>query len=288
MSDDGDLQQRVLEAEQRVIAHDEALRQRWMRARQHWQRRMQPRRWLTPAAVGGAVLVLAWWGLRRPRPAAAAFAPPPTRTGWDGARWVRTVGLLWPLLPTRWRARVSPGAAAAMAAVGLPLLEGLVATRTAPPLATAPQLDLARFMGTWHEVARLPVPYEKACVGAGSAHYKLHAGGVEVVNRCRTSRGGERVAVGRASVVAGSGNARWRVSFLPPLLDFLPFVWSDLSVVYVDPQYRMAVVGRSNRRACWLLARDPVLPAADKAHLVEIAAARGFPIRQLLHVDRLG
>jgi apolipoprotein D and lipocalin family protein len=286
MSDDHrDLPQRVLEAEQRVMAHDEVLRQRWLQAQQQWQRRLQPRRWLAPAAVGGATLLLAWWGLRRPRARAAAAAPAaPAR--WDGAHWVRTVGLLWPLLPARWRARVSPGAAAALASVGLPLLEGLVGARAAPPLATTPLVDLARFMGTWHELARLPVPYEKSCAGPGRAHYRLHADGVEVVNRCRTAQGDERVAVGRASVVPGSGNARWRVSFLPPLLDFLPFVWSELCIVHVDPQYRMAVVGRPNRRACWLLAREPVLPAADKARLIEIAAAQGFPVRQLQHVDR--
>jgi apolipoprotein D and lipocalin family protein len=287
MNDDaGALSRRIEDAERRVVARDEALRQHWAQTRQHWHQRIQPRRWLMPAALGGAALVLTLWWLRRPRAAMAHTAAAPSRV--DSAHWVRTIGLLWPLLPSRWRARVSPGAAAALASVGLPLLEKLVAGHPAPPLATMPRVDLARFMGTWHELARLPTRYEKPCVGAGSAHYTLQGDMVRVINRCRTADGGERVAIGRARVAPGSGNARLQVSFLPPLLDFLPFVWGELWIVHVDPHYRMAVVGHPNRHACWLLARESRVSPADKARLVDIAARQGFAVQHLLHVDRTG
>jgi apolipoprotein D and lipocalin family protein len=282
MSADAELQQRIGLAEQRVVARDAALQQHWIEMRRHWQQRLEPRRWLKPALAGGAGLGLLWWITHRRPPspryaATSSAAKPAPRT----APWVHAIGLVWPLLPAQWRARISPGTAAALASVGLPLLERLVARPQAPPR-TMPQVDLRRFMGDWYEVARLPAPFEGACAGQPSAHYRLRrSGSVEVVNRCRGADGREKVSVGRAVVVPGSGNAQLRISLWPRALRFLSWAWSDFWIVHVDPQYRMALVAHPSRRWCWLLSRERELAPADMARLLEIAAAEGFAVQRL-------
>jgi apolipoprotein D and lipocalin family protein len=278
-----DPEQRLRELELRVIARDEALQRRVQGVKQRVQHAMSPKRWTVPLMAGGlAIAAGAWWlvGSRRRLPDAPTSTQSAARV--SGGRWlVRGIGLAWPLLPTRWRASVSPGTAAVLATVGPPLLESLFAPTTHAPLATMPHVDLARYMGTWHEIARLPAPFEGACEGQPSATYILRGGGVEIVNRCRGADGRVREAVGEARVVPASGNAKLEVSLWPSLLRLLPIAWANYWIIHVDDHYRFAVVGHPNRRFLWLLARDRGVSPAQQAHLVEIAAAQGFPVHRL-------
>ena len=287
-----ELQHRVRDAELRVMACDAALRQRIEQTRAGWQRSVrQVRRWL-PLTGGAAVAAGVLWWLLKPRRAAVEAPPsrararsPSADSSGRNGHWVRAVGLLWPLVPARWRAHVSPATAAALASIGLPLLEALAADKTPPP-ATAPDVDLAHCMGTWYEIARLPTRLERRCAGQPSACWAWRDGGVRITHRCLDDDGREQVAVGFARIVPGDGDAKLEVTFLPPLLHRLPLAWADYWILHVDLDYRFAVVGDPNRRNCWLLAREPSPAPAERERLVRITAARGFAIERLIHVDR--
>jgi apolipoprotein D and lipocalin family protein len=277
-----ELQTRVRATELRVVAHDAALRRRLDMARSGCQHHLrQARRWL-PLAAAAAMAGGAGWWLLRPRTAPSrprAASIPRSRAA---TQWLRTVGLLWPMLPVRWRARLSPTTAAVLAVVGPPLLEGLLSDGRSPP-DTAPDVDLQRYAGTWHEIARLPARFERHCVGQPTDHYALHGGGLHITHRCCGDDGREQRAVGEARVVADSGNARLEVSFMPALLRALPFAWADHWILHVDADYRFAVVGDPARRHCWLLAREPRPTPDEREHLVQIAAARGYAVERLIH-----
>ena len=110
------------------------------------------------------------------------------------------------------------------------------------PLQTVPSVDLARYAGTWYEIASYPQRFQKGCTGT-TATYTLRAdGGVEVLNRCaRDSLNGRvTVARGRARVVDRSTNARLKVSF------FWPF-WGDYWIIDLGKDYEYAVVGPPSR-----------------------------------------
>ena len=50
-----------------------------------------------------------------------------------------------------------------------------------PDLSTVASLDLSRYLGTWYEIARLPIRFEDADCTDVSAHYSLDAdGGIRV------------------------------------------------------------------------------------------------------------
>jgi len=142
---------------------------------------------------------------------------------------------------------------------------------TAPPLAVVPGVDLARYAGTWYEIAKYPNRFQRGCVGA-TAEYTLSGDGtrVEVVNRCRDADSGkERSVRGKARVVDPATNAKLSVTF------FWPFS-GDYWILALGAGYEYAVVGTPDRKYLWFLARTPTIGDALYGHLVDLARERGF------------
>lgn len=102
-----------------------------------------------------------------------------------------------------------------------------------PPLETVAHVDLARYLGTWYEIASFPHTLQRGCT-ATTATYSLRSDGdIDVLNRCRKGSidGEEKTALGRARVVDRSTNAKLEVSF------FRPF-WGDYWIIYLDKDYQ--------------------------------------------------
>lgn len=136
-----------------------------------------------------------------------------------------------------------------------------------------PSVDLGRYVGVWHEIARYPNEFQDQCAGNVTATYaRREDGRLSVANRCRKTDGTVDEAEGVARVVDGSGNARLKVRFAPAWLGFLPFVWGDYWVIGLDEEYRWAVVGTPDRKYLWILARDS--PMAEEHWDAAIAKAR--------------
>lgn len=147
-------------------------------------------------------------------------------------------------------------------------------------------LDLARYLGTWHEIAKYPNRFQAQCVGDTTATYeKGDAGRVRVINRCRLADGTTDQAEAVARPVEDSGGARLQVRFAPWWLGWWPGVWADYWVIDLDPEYRLAAVSEPTRQYLWILARTPTVdPAAYDALLARLRA-QGFDLSRL-HRDR--
>lgn len=145
-----------------------------------------------------------------------------------------------------------------------------------PPVQSVPQVDLARYVGTWHEIARFPMYFQNQCVGDVTANYsKMDNGKIKVINRCRTKDGEFDQAEGSASVVENTGNAQLKVSF------FWPFR-ADYWIIGLDPEYRWAVVGNPNRKYLWILSRTKNMAPTDLAAAKASALAQGYELQQLI------
>ena len=143
-----------------------------------------------------------------------------------------------------------------------------------PPVATVPQVDLARYLGRWYEIGSFPMFFQRKCIGDTTAEYSAREdGAIAVRNRCRTENSFIE-AEGRASVVEDSGNARLKVSF------FWPFS-SDYWIIGLDADYRWAVVGNPERRYLWILARSPILPPESLEAAMAAARAQGYDLTPL-------
>lgn len=302
--DEGDeLDARIRRAELALIARDERVKLQVAHLNQRFRRARDPARlaarWGVPAAGGALAMLAGWWVWRKRRPADASRRHAGDHGGGahhgrgrdGGLGWLEMLALAWPMLPEAWRRRWGPTSTAALMNLGTAaarhLMAGLERLREDgskhPPLRTVAHVDLARYAGTWHEIARLPEAHESQCAGQPRAHYTLRDDGtVGVVNACVDADGSERVAIGEARAQPGGHGARLEVTFLPTWLRWLPFGWADYWVLYLDEAYTLALVGEPQRRQLWVLARRPVIEPQTFDALVEIAREQGFPVDELV------
>jgi apolipoprotein D and lipocalin family protein len=149
---------------------------------------------------------------------------------------------------------------------------------------TVPTLDLQRYLGTWYEIARLPMRHEPADYTDISATYSLQADGtVRVQNRALNGKWEPQESTGEATVVPGSGNAKLEVTFLPEALRWIPFTKGDYWVLRIDEGYRTALVGSPDRKFLWLLSRSTAMDAATQEDFLETASAQGYDLANLIH-----
>jgi apolipoprotein D and lipocalin family protein len=146
-----------------------------------------------------------------------------------------------------------------------------------PDLRTVEHVDLARYLGTWYEVASFPQRFQRGCT-ATSATYSLRADGdLDVVNRCRDGavNGPERRARGRARVVDRASNAKLEVSF------FRPF-WGAYWIVDLGPEYEYAVVGHPSRDYLWILSRTRTMDPAVYDGILGRLRTQGYETERLV------
>jgi apolipoprotein D and lipocalin family protein len=157
------------------------------------------------------------------------------------------------------------------------------------PVRTVSSVDLDRYLGRWHEAARLPNRFQKDCASDVTADYsRLDDGRIRVVNRCRKSDGSTIEAEGVARVVDETTNAKLKVRFAPSWLSVFPFVWGDYWIIALGDDYSYAVVGAPNREYLWFLSRTAVMPddawkAAERA-----ATENGFDVARMIRAKQRG
>ena len=149
-------------------------------------------------------------------------------------------------------------------------------------LRTVPFLDVARYMGTWYEIAKYPNWFQKKCIGGAKADYSLMSDGrVKVINRCRIEGGGVSEALGVARQVGASTSPKLKVRFAPAWLSFLPFVWGDYWVIELDDDYQLAAVSEPKRKYLWILSRAPKVDPVSYNALLTRLRQKGFDLDKL-------
>jgi apolipoprotein D and lipocalin family protein len=151
------------------------------------------------------------------------------------------------------------------------------------PVAPVSHLDLERYAGTWHEIARLPMYFQRKCTGPVTATYALRADGtVAVHNECVIADGGTISSDGVARRPEPFSQGKLEVRFAPKWLSWLPMVWADYWVIALDDDYRWAMVGQPGRKYLWILSRTPRIDGETFSLLKERAVAMGYDLAPLL------
>jgi apolipoprotein D and lipocalin family protein len=166
-----------------------------------------------------------------------------------------------------------PSLAPAQPAPAVPATDLPVRVQPLPiPVAS---VDLNRYAGIWHEIARIPNRFQQQCARDTLARYTLRADGrIDVVNQCIKRNGSVDQARGIAKVVDAETGAKLKVS-LVSLLGWRPF-WGDYWIVGLDPNYLWAVVGAPNRKYGWILARSKTLDANSLETISAIIERNGY------------
>jgi len=149
-------------------------------------------------------------------------------------------------------------------------------------LATIPALDVARYMGTWYEIAKYPNWFQKKCTGAARADYSLMSDGrVKVINRCRIAGGELSEAIGVARQVGTGTSPKLEVRLAPAWLSFLPFVWGDYWVIELDDNYQLVAVSEPKREYLWILSRTPKVDPVSYNTLLTKLRQKEFDLNKL-------
>ena len=152
----------------------------------------------------------------------------------------------------------------------------------ADALPTVPHVDLGRYAGTWHEIARLPNWFQRSCERSQAVYTPCSDGSIKVVNTCVKASGRCTSIEGRAEPVPGSGNARLRVKF-GGLAALVPTSREgNYWIIALDDDYQWAMVGTPDRRFLWILARQPCLAPEILADLKQRARCLGFDVDRLV------
>ncbi|MBN1279821.1 MAG: lipocalin family protein [Chlorobiaceae bacterium] len=116
---------------------------------------------------------------------------------------------------------------------------------------TVEKVDVARYCGTWYEIASIPAKRQRNCSKTKAEYTLSGTGPVQVRNSCM--RRGRSVSItATASPVQGSGNAHLKVRFFRIIL-------ADYLVIELAEDYSWAVVSNRSGTSLWLLARTPYL-----------------------------
>ncbi|MBM7061104.1 lipocalin family protein [Pseudomonas sp. UL073] len=151
------------------------------------------------------------------------------------------------------------------------------------PPETVEKVDLQRYQGTWYELARLPMYFQRDCAQS-EAHYRLQEdGSVGVLNRCRTAEGQWQEASGRAEPqIKGQTSKLW-VRFDNWFSELAPALSKgDYWVLYLDHDYRTALVGTPDHDYLWLLSRSAEVTQATRDKLLQEARQRGYDTTKLI------
>lgn len=146
---------------------------------------------------------------------------------------------------------------------------------SAGELQVVEHVDLSRYLGTWYEVASIPVWFQRDCAGGTTATYTLNKEGtVSVLNQCCSKDGQKKQAKGQAWVVDKKTNAKLKVSFVSV------FGWwlfaGDYWIIDLGPNYEYAVIGHPGRSIGWVLSRTPTLPDPVIKAIGERLKAKGY------------
>lgn len=143
------------------------------------------------------------------------------------------------------------------------------------------RFKLERYLGQWHEIARLDHSFERG-LSRVTANYSLRDdGGVKVVNRGYSAKDDKwKEAEGRAYFVEAPDRGYLKVSF------FGPFYGAYIVFELDHENYQYSLVSGPDKSYLWILARSPRLPEDVKDMLIAKAAAAGFDTAKLIFVGQ--
>ena len=141
--------------------------------------------------------------------------------------------------------------------------------------------NLERYLGTWHEIARLDHSFERGLSRVTADYSMRDDGGVRVINRgFSAAKGAWKEAEGKAYFVESEDVGFLKVSFFGPF-------YGSYVVFELDQQgYQYAFISGWNTSYLWLLARTPTVSDEIMGRFVDQAAELGFDTDALIFVEQ--
>lgn len=141
------------------------------------------------------------------------------------------------------------------------------------------EFDLAKYLGTWYEIARFDHSFERGMENVTAEYTLRDDGKVDVLNS-GWKNGKFKTAEGKAKQPDPLADpAHLMVSF------FL-FFYSDYNVMMLDDDYQVALVGSGSPKYLWILSRNPSPDEQVVEAVLDEAASRGYDVSKLIWVNQ--
>jgi apolipoprotein D and lipocalin family protein len=150
------------------------------------------------------------------------------------------------------------------------------ATKPSVDLTPVTDVQLSRYLGTWYEIARFDHWFERDMTHA-KASYEMRDDGHINVSNTVLKNGKKKTATAIAKTTATPGLLR--VSF------FRPF-YGDYRILWLDNDYRYALIGGDDADYLWILAREPKISESMREALLNEAKHRGYDTTRLIWVNQ--
>jgi apolipoprotein D and lipocalin family protein len=226
-------------------------------------------------AIGGPLAYLAGAKL-----GALHIAAPETALPMIGVAWGLAM-LALSLVSLRLQPEPLPKALTATA-LGAVLLSTLGGCQSAhPPIATAPGVDLPRFMGDWYVIGNIPTFIERDAYNAVESYRLDDDGTIDTTFTFNKGAfdGPARKYSPRGFVRDKQTNAVWGMQFIWPIK-------ADYRIMYVGRNYEHTIVGREARDYVWIMARTPEITDGDYQALLAIAQREGYDVDKIRRVPQ--
>ena len=165
------------------------------------------------------------------------------------------------------------GAAAVLAVAAL---SACSTPRTPQGIKPVSGFDVERYLGHWHEIARIEHSFERGLIQTSATYSRNDDGTLRVVNRGYDPLSKKwKEAEGTARFVGDPTQAALKVSFFGPF-------YGGYNVVALDENYQWAMVVGSSKDYLWILSRTPTLPWHVREHLIERARTMGLDVTKIL------
>jgi apolipoprotein D and lipocalin family protein len=144
-----------------------------------------------------------------------------------------------------------------------------------PRSAIVEPFDKNKYLGLWHEIARLPNRIEKNLKNLTEEYSLNEDGSIKVITRAYNFDKNKPVeAEGRAKFVGSETRGKLKVSY------FLP-IYLDYNVLDIDGDYKYAMVSGNSLDHLWILSREDTIPEKTKTSFLGKAIHLGFDVSKL-------
>ena len=142
----------------------------------------------------------------------------------------------------------------------------------APGAVAVSPFNAKKYLGKWYEIARIDYFFEKNIINP-TAEYSLNENGtIKVVNKGYNTKKEKEVTANGHAVIKGKGKLK---------VYFNPFFGADYNVLYVDDDYKYALVGGGKPKYLWILSREKNMSDEIYDKLVQIAKEKGYETEKL-------
>lgn len=139
--------------------------------------------------------------------------------------------------------------------------------------------ELQRYLGEWHEIARLDHRFERGLSEVTAQYSMRDDGGVKVINRgFNAEKGSWEEAEGKAYFIDDTNTGALKVSFFGPF-------YGSYNIARLNDDYSMALVIGPTLKYAWILSRDKAPQQANCKSFVQTAQNLGIQLEQWVWVQ---